>query len=297
MTLNDYLDKHYRPATARLYAFEIDHYLNRIGGEQAALKTGYTELVDHLERLRQRYDNPATLNRILCSIKSYYRYLVASGKREDHPGKNIILRDAKSEDIQVQDLLNERELAKLLEPKNERYRSLKIRNQVVIGLLINQALLVSEIVNLRPEDIDLESTQICIWGSERNRRRQLPLAAEQIIPLHRYLHEIRTKVNKQDHQNLILTSRGSVEKGEGIHYLIETLRPRIPHKKLTPTSIRQSVIAQKLKQGEDLRKVQVFAGHRKISTTEKHRQTNLEELRRAVADFHPLQQKGNHFNH
>lgn len=92
---------------------------------------------------------------------------------------------------------------------------------------------------------------------------------------------------------MILTSRGSRETGEGIHYLIETLRPRVPQKRLTPTLIRQSVIAEKLKTGMGLRQVQAFAGHRKPSTTEKYRQTNLEELRLAVNQYHPL---GNHFN-
>jgi len=42
----------------------------------------------------------------------------------------------------------------------------------------------------------------------------------------------------------------------------------VPHKELTPTTIRQSVIAQKLKAGENLRKVQAFAGQSKVPTTE-----------------------------
>ncbi len=81
---------------------------------------------------------------------------------------------------------------------------------------------------------------------------------------------------------------GSAEKGEGIHYLVETYRPLFPTKRLTPTTIRQSVITQLLKSGMDLRVVQVFAGHKKASTTEKYRQTNLEELRAVVQRYHPL---------
>lgn len=93
---------------------------------------------------------------------------------------------------------------------------------------------------------------------------------------------------RNDTEALILTSRGTPERGEGIHYLVETLRPLVPSKRLTPTVIRQSVIAIKLKAGEGLRQVQVFAGHKKVSTTELYRETNLEELRRAVDRFHPL---------
>ena len=49
--------------------------------------------------------------------------------------------------------------------------------------------------------------------------------------------------------------------------------------------------AGRLRAGEDLRKVQVFAGHRYISSTERYRETNLQELRQAVARFHPLDRK------
>lgn len=297
MTLDHYLRLHYRATTAKFYAFEIEHYLERIGGERAALRTNYTDLVGQLERLRQRYDNPATVNRILYAIKSYYRYLVASGKRSDYPGEQLKLRDDKWGVIQVQDLLSKEELQTILEPRAERYQGLKIRNQIVLGLLVYQAMLVKEIVALRTSDIDLEKGLVNIDATHRTNHRTLQLAVEQIVPLYNYLQTIRPKLAKAKTEQLILTSRGTEERGEGIHYLIETLRSRIPNKKLTPTSIRQSVIAQKLQSGLDLRKVQAFAGHRKVSSTERYQQTNLEELRRAVADFHPLNEKGNHFNH
>lgn len=53
-------------------------------------------------------------------------------------------------------------------------------------------------------------------------------------------------------------------------------------------TIRQSVITNMLKEGKDLRVVQVFAGHKKISSTEKYRQSGLEELQRAIEKYHPL---------
>ena len=52
MKLQDYLDKRYQVSTAKLYAFEICHYLDRIGGEEVALGTSYGELIGELSRLR-----------------------------------------------------------------------------------------------------------------------------------------------------------------------------------------------------------------------------------------------------
>jgi len=82
--------------------------------------------------------------------------------------------------------------------------------------------------------------------------------------------------------------RGTAEKGEGIHYLTETLRKKYPSRKLNPTTIRQSVITNLLKKGKDLRIVQKFAGHRSSLTTEKYKQTDVEELKIEVLKYHPL---------
>jgi integrase/recombinase XerD len=72
------------------------------------------------------------------------------------------------------------------------------------------------------------------------------------------------------------------------------MRQKYPGRKLNVRTIRQSVIANLLKpvsaggKGKGLREVQYFAGHRKISSTERYRQTGLEELKTAIMKYHPL---------
>lgn len=288
MKLKDYLDKNYTGTTAKIYAFEIGHYLDRIGGEAAALTTGYGELVGYLAALRKRYDNPATVRRILFAVKSYYRYLVESGRRSDHPGSRLRLRDVVVGQVQTQDLLAAEELAALLRPRPERYELLGNRNRVIIGLLVHQGLLIREIGKLKTGDIDLEKATVRVLATTNTEARTLRLDAAQVMTLYAYLKKDRPQLLRAETDHLLLTQRGTAERGEGVHYLVETLRPLVPDKRLTPMVIRQSVIAQRLKKGEGLRQVQVFAGHKKVSTTERYRETNLEELRRAVERFHPL---------
>jgi len=57
---------------------------------------------------------------------------------------------------------------------------------------------------------------------------------------------------------------------------------------LSAKTIRQSVIANLLKTGKDLRMVQAFAGHKKVSSTERYCQTGLEALKLALQKYHPL---------
>lgn len=287
MSLRDYLTRYYSTSTAKLYGFEIDHYLSEVGSHRAE-QAGYRELVGHLASLRDRYDNVGTLHRILQAIKCYYRYLLESGQRGDHPAINLSLRDVRPGQIQLQDLLSEVELGALLLPRVERYAMLARRNRVVMSLLVNQALALREMVVLQVDDIDLEQATIQASGTAKLNARKLRLKAEQILLLHDYLQQDRPQLLRGQSDALIITSRGSAEQGEGIHYLVETYRSIIPGKRLTPTTIRQSVIHLRLQKGEDLRHTQAFAGHKNPSTTEQYRQSRLEVLRKAVELYHPL---------
>ena len=288
MNLEEYLKANYQPATARIYAFEIEHFLRRMGGESQAERATYADLAADLMRLRKQYENAATVRRILFAIKAYYRYLVKVEKREDHPGSRLRLRDKTRAEVQGQDLLTAAELGRLPEPRGERYGLLAGRNAAVVGLLVHQALTVREIGLLKVGDIDLSTATVKVSATKRTLARTLKLAAPQVMQLHSYLTDDRPKLVRKEIDALILTSRGTAERGEGVHYLVETLRPLVLAKRLTPTVIRQSVIALKLKEGAGLRQVQVFAGHKKVSSTEAYRETNLEELKAAVARYHPL---------
>jgi integrase/recombinase XerD len=286
MTLSEYLYKHHQPSTVKIYLFEIRHYLKWMG-EQRAQSASYGDVLSYLEYLRKRYDSSGTVYRIIHAIKRYYYYLQAIEKRKDHPCRLLQLKDNKRTAIQTQDLLNEAELTQLLE-REERFASYALRNKLILSLLIHQALLTREICGLKVSDIDLDKGQIYVRETVKTNARTLPLKAEQVMLIYRYLSEYRARFIKQETEALIISGRGQAELGEGVHYLVTTMRKVIPHKKLTPMTIRQSVIANKLKAGQDLRIVQVFAGHRQPSSTEAYRTNNLEELRTAVAKYHPL---------
>ena len=61
-----------------------------------------------------------------------------------------------------------------------------------------------------------------------------------------------------------------------------------PARKVNAQTIRQSVIANLLKQGNDISVVQAFAGHKYPSSTERYKQTEVETLKAAVNKYHPL---------
>lgn len=286
--LKNYLLETHSPSTVKIYLFDISHYIGWMGKERAE-QAAYRDVMDYVAHLRREYHNTNTIRRTLYGIKAWYFYLIDTGQRQDHPCRYLRLRDARGSEVQLQDLFTSNEMEKLMQ-RRERYPTAELRNKVVISLLIYQGLRVGEITRLRLQDIDLEAGEIYIRSSPVSLARELKLKARQVMIFYKYIHQARPRLlkSKEDTQRLILTLRGSPEEGEGINYLVETFKPLFPEKNLNPTILRQSVIANLLNEGKDLRVVQAFAGHMNISTTEKYRQSGLKELREAIDKYHPL---------
>jgi site-specific recombinase XerD len=282
--IEDYLTERYTKGTAKRYLRDIKIYTTEMPGHKIAT---YSEIMEYIGRLRKKYDNPETIKTILHGIKKYYAWLVATGQRTDHPCKFLNIKDKTSKAVQLQDLFTSDELELLLERK-ERYTSLKIRNQVILGLLIYQGITTGELTRIELKDIDTETGEIYIKASSKQNSRTLKLKPKQVLPLYRYINEIRPTLLRNASENLIINKLGNAETGEQISYLISTFKYLFPDRNLNPKTIRQSVITNLLKAGNDLRVVQVFAGHRYPSATEQYKQTNVDKLKKMVEKYHPL---------
>lgn len=287
MSIKEYLQQELQPLTVRIYLYEINKYklLNT-----NADNYDYQRVMQYVEQLRKIYA-PQSISRVVASLKKYYNYLIEIGKRKDNPAQAIKLRLSRTESIQLQDLLTPNELQTLLKPRIERYPFLAKRNQVIMSLLVNQALKLSEIVQLKIEDINLEKAKINITGTAKTNKRILPLKAEQIILLYHYIKEDRDKLItfRTKGTCLLLSKIGEPFTKAGIESLVMSYQTTFfTTKSLTVTTIRQSVITNLLAKNNDLRIVQEFAGHKSLDTTEKYKETGLHELKTAIEKLHPI---------
>ena len=285
--LENYLKRYYTKKTVKAYCREIDIFITN----NPNCKTyTYAELVNYIGILRKRYTSRNTLNRILSSIKVYYSYLCFKQERRDNPTKSIKLRDKQNRDIQLQDLFTTEELEKLLTAKTERFINLDYRNKVLISLLIYQALKPNEIELLQVDDINLEQATIYIKSSIKSNSRTLGLKATQIILFKNYIDDIRLKLLRENESNLlIIGQRKTPMVAEDItKHIKRSYGKYYEPRNVNAQTIRQSVITNLLKQNNDLRFVQAFAGHKTPSTTEKYKQSNVTQLKLALETHHPF---------
>jgi site-specific recombinase XerD len=290
MTVEQYLLKKYNKSSLTPNLCSIRKYLNFI--QNKAETAQYSDILEYVAHLRKNESlHPKTIKQYLNGAKIYYQYLLEIGKRNDHPCSELYLKDKINKQIKVDVLYSAETLEKYLESHKNDAKLVRRRNEVITSLLIYQGLAVGEIVALQIDDINLEKAEIYIKSSEKSKSRTLPLQAKQILLFLNYLKEDYPKLTKQiQSENPIKTLITGKLKEEVrpnvLNRMINEHRPK--NEQLQPIKIRQSVIANLLKKENDTRIVQVFAGHKRASTTIQYKQTELEILQNAINLYHPI---------
>lgn len=291
MKLEEYLQEKYSKKSYQVHVYMIQKYLDYIG--RKAKTAQYKDILQYIAHLRKHENfNPTSVRRYLSEVKIYYNYLLETGQRNDHPCRELYLKDKIDRQIKVDRLYNDETLEKYLAKTREDPNvKLKKRNEVIVSLLVYQALTVAEICHLTIEDINLEKAEIYIKSEHRKKARTLELKANQILLFYNYLKEDYpnlTKYLKAVKPTKLITGKLQ-EKVEPKTLNRMINKGRKAEEMLKPIKIRQSVIANLLRKENDTRIVQVFAGHNRASTTIGYKQTGLELLKNAINTFHPIQ--------
>jgi len=284
MELRDYLTRRLHASTAQRYERDITFFFSLVPDP---LHADYAQLVDVLQVLRQRYDNPRTLRRLLAAIKKYYDYLLDTGQREDHPCRHLHLRDANRGGLHLQDLFTTAELAQLLQAAPGRYRSYAVdstRNRLILSFLIYQGVMREEVSRMELDHIRPATGTIYLPGHGPLNSRTLPLRAEQ---LHLF-YEYEKQRPAHPSQRLFIGQGGKVLTGDAIGHLLRHYKYLFPDRLLSCRTIRMSVCRNLLASGKDLRAVQVYMGHKYPSSTERYQTSRMDSLKEAIRKHHPL---------
>ena len=250
----------------------------------------FKDVINYLSEKSKDYTNGNTKVYILIGLKKYFDYLIEIGKRDDHPCINLHLRNQRRREVIHQDLFTGKELELILE-REERYEDLKQRNRVVMSLLIYQGLNSAEISNLNLSHIDLDSGVIFIKASKKIGQRHIELVNKQYRLFDTYINEGRKSLHRDTIPTnaFVLGKLGTRLSVDDIHYLVSTCKSLFPDRNLTPSSIRQSVIANWLNEKKiPLEQAQLMSGQKWISTTVKYRQNNIEEQRELMNKWFPI---------
>lgn len=229
--------------------------------------------------------SPASVARAVACFRGFYRFLVVSGHRTANPADDLRAPRAwktlpKFLSVDDVDTL-------LAAPDTATPRGL--RDRALIEVLYATGLRVSELINLKPQDVNLESGYLTTTGKGR-KQRLVPLGDEAASWVVRYLKESRPLLlKKRSSTKLFVNARGGKGLSRvGFWKILKAYgRQAALAASLSPHVLRHSFATHLLERGADLRAIQMMLGHSDLSTTQIY--THILEARlRAVYDkFHP----------
>ena len=170
------------------------------------------------------------------------------------------------------------------------------RNVILLSVFVNQGATTNEIRQIQLDDVDLIKAKIRLRGGKRSNERILPLKATQIGLFMHYLQNIRPKLAEyqtNDSKIFFLSLPAISEKttdGGTLLWAYNTLTlqlKEIDKRFVSFVQLRTSVITNWLKK-EGLRKTQYLAGHRYVSSTEKYKPNNLDDLIEDINKLNPF---------
>jgi integrase/recombinase XerD len=243
------------------------------------------QLRDFIEYINELGMSAYSQARILSGIKGFYRYLLFEEVIEKDPTELI---EGPKIGRKLPDTLSYPEIEKLLEAM-DLSKPEGARNRAMVEVLYSSGLRVSELVDLRLNNVHFEAGFLRVIG-KGNKERLVPIGRDAKKFLKIYVEEIRAhiKIQNGNEQFVFLNKRGTKLSRVYVFTVIKDLAQRIGLKKrISPHTFRHSFATHLIEGGADLRAVQEMLGHESITTTEIYNHLDRDYLKQVITEFHP----------
>jgi integrase/recombinase XerD len=275
------------PATVAAYKSDLRDFLTfYCKAEFDAVEADREEILNYLETLKDAGFSDTTICRRLVTIKTFYKYLWK---------EKVILKD--ETDMMssprlwrlLPQFLTVEEVEKLLRFFSEQ-TPLTIRNRTIVEFMYSCGLRVSELTNLKSEDIRLDESLLLIRQSKGKKDRFIPFGSTARKLLLEYVNKARPYLLKLDPDcpYFFLSKNGRKLNRERIWTIINSTSKMCGIKKsVHPHTLRHSFATHLLFNGADLRVIQEMLGHSDLATTQIYTHVDSRQISETHQQFHP----------
>lgn len=273
-------------ATLASYSADVVRYQDFLdqNGVDRISETDTALILKHLISLRKSGLGARSRARHLVSLRGLYRFAVQEKYLKHDPSKLV---DLPKLSLKLPDVLAVDEVSQLLNSPDTT-KPLGARDAAMLELLYAAGLRVSELVNLKLQDINLEAGFVRVFG-KGSKERVVPIGLPAQKKIAFYIEGARkAALKKRLSPYLFIGRAGKPLTRQGFWKLLRRYadQARI-HKKISPHSLRHSFATHLLEGGADLRAVQVMLGHVDISTTQIYTHVTRKHLKALHQKFHP----------
>ena len=162
-----------------------------------------------------------------------------------------------------------------------------IRNKAMLEIIYATGLRVSELVNLKIYDIDINEALVRTMG-KGSKERIIPIGEYAIEAIKNYLKVRGSFLKKEINDYLFLNNHGKKMTRQGFFKILKKIaKEKNIKKEISPHTLRHSFATHMINNGADLKTIQELLGHSDISTTQIYTHISTEKLKETFKSFHP----------
>lgn len=275
------IEKKYSDNTISSYSLDIDKFC--LFTNKNLVKINIDDIKKYLEYLKQTNHSSRSTNRFLSCMRTLYKYLIIEKYVNNNPLEFI---DSPKTVKSLPKVLSIEEIDKLLNiPLTDNY---SYRNKAMLELMYATGLRVSELINLKLNNVDLDMAIVRTIG-KGNKERIIPIGDYALDYLNEYINNYRPSMFKKNYNEyLFLNNHGKQMTRQGFFKIIKkTAKEQKIDKDFSPHTLRHSFATHLLNNNADLRTIQELLGHSSISTTQIYTHISDEKLRKNYDEAHP----------
>jgi integrase/recombinase XerD len=278
------VEKGLSPNTQQAYYQDLTKLIFFLKKEKISWNTVTEEdLIKFIHHASRSGLSARSLARIISSLRSFYRFLILDGFQEMNPTSNL---SSPKIWMNLPKLLSINEVEQLINEPDVNKKKGK-RDRAMLELLYATGLRVSELIQLRLKDINLEEGFLICRG-KGGKERIVPLGQHAEKSIQNYLETARPLLLKKNTDLLFVSSWGRAFTRQGFWKMLKGYAQKAGiDKKISPHVLRHSFATHLLERGADLRSVQLMLGHSQITTTQIYTHVGRKRLREVYNKFHP----------
>ncbi len=269
-----HVEKGHSKNTLSAYEKDIGEFLQYLEQQSIPVrKTLGNHIMDYL-LMRRNTLSIASVARKLAAIKSFYKFMVLDDVIPESPAQDI---DSPKLALKLPVVLSIKEVGELIDSAQS------LRDRLLLELFYATGMRVSEMVNLKVEDVDFDDGWIRILGKGM-KERFVPVGKNILKLLRKYIEEKRILPSGF----LFSKSNGKFITRESIWKIVKkySLKAGIP-RKVAPHTLRHTFATHLLENGADLRTIQELLGHSNIDTTQIYTHINRRNIKEMHMKYHP----------
>lgn len=279
------VEKNYSKYTIKNYQKDLYLFLEYLN-ENNIKKYNDVEYQDIRLYINYLYDlkyNNKTISRHISTLRSFFKYLKVKNIINENP--TILISNPKL-DKKLPKYLNYEDTEKLLNSFDNN-NIIGLRNSLILEMLYSTGIRVSELTNVRINDISIDTKSIKITG-KGNKQRIVYFGSKCFELINLYLKKSYPVLNKDNIDYLLLSKTGKKINDREIRKIID-LAASIAgiNMKISPHVLRHTYATHMLDGGADLRSVQELLGHSNLSTTQIYTHLTNEKIRNVYLNTHP----------